>query len=219
LSSAVFYLDESGDLGWTLDSPYREGGSSNYLTIAALGVASEKRHFPKRLIRKLYKKHSWDTAVEKKWHDMKEPERVSFAEQARKLAERLPEVKYFSITVQKKNVQPHIQEDPNKLYNYMIRLLLIEEIAKHETVTLVPDERAIKVESGRSLHDYLQTQLWFDIGVTTKLYTTPRSSSSTLNLQFADMLAGVVRSHYEDGRSDPWKALRPCVASKPLFFK
>ncbi len=101
----------------------------------------------------------------------------------------------------------------------MIRLLLIDEIAKYQTVTLVPDERSIKVESGRSLHDYLQTQLWFDLGVATKLYTTPRTSSSTLNLQFVDMLAGVVGSHYEDGRSDPWDVLCTHMASKPLFFR
>lgn len=28
------YLDESGDLGWVLDKPYRNGGSSRFMTIA-----------------------------------------------------------------------------------------------------------------------------------------------------------------------------------------
>lgn len=32
------YLDESGDLGWKFDAPYRSGGSSRYLTIAAIAV-------------------------------------------------------------------------------------------------------------------------------------------------------------------------------------
>jgi hypothetical protein len=54
--SVLIYLDESGDLGWSFDKPYRHGGSSRYLTIASLVVDPSKKHFPKRLIKKLYTK-------------------------------------------------------------------------------------------------------------------------------------------------------------------
>jgi hypothetical protein len=43
------YLDESGDLGWTLDKPYQAGGSSRYLTIATLIIPKTISH--KALVR------------------------------------------------------------------------------------------------------------------------------------------------------------------------
>lgn len=49
------YIDESGDLGFTFDKPYRIGGSSRYLTIAFLLVPKELSHLPKRVVKKLYK--------------------------------------------------------------------------------------------------------------------------------------------------------------------
>ena len=55
----------------------------------------------------------------------------------------------------------HIRQDPNKLYNYMVKLLLLEQMAKHDRVTFTPDPRSIKVDIGNSLHDYFQTELWF----------------------------------------------------------
>lgn len=75
----------------------------------------------------------------------------------------------------------------------MVKLLLLEQMAKHERVTFIPDPRSLKVESGNSLHDYLQTELWFSAGTQTLIETTPRDSRHCLNLQFADMLAGVVQ--------------------------
>ncbi|VEH66653.1 Uncharacterised protein [Rodentibacter pneumotropicus] len=50
------YLDESGDLGWKFDAPYRQGGSSRYLTIATILIHHDKRHLLKRLMKSLYKK-------------------------------------------------------------------------------------------------------------------------------------------------------------------
>ena len=45
------YLDESGDLGWKFDAPYRCGGSSRYLTISAIIFCSYvERHFCLRLM-------------------------------------------------------------------------------------------------------------------------------------------------------------------------
>jgi hypothetical protein len=218
LASAVIYLDESGDLGWKFDQPYRRGGSSRHLTIAALVVPSELREHPKRVVRKLYGRHKWATEKERKWSDMDGSERKSFADQAAKLKTRLPRDAYCSITVRKENVEKHIRADENKLYNYMIRLLLVERMRRFDEVTFVPDERAIKVKSGNSLHDYLQMVLWFELEVKTRLSTMASDSSKTLNLQFVDMLSGVVQSHYEDKNSHPWTVLGPHIQSKRLFF-
>ena len=91
-------------------------------------------------------------------------------------------------------------------------------MSKHQVVTFVPDPRSIKVESGSSLHDYLQTQLWFEAQSATTLKTQPSDSSSNLNVQFSDMLSGIVQGHFEDGRSEPWEKLRSSIGYKTLFF-
>ncbi|MFV1943275.1 DUF3800 domain-containing protein [Pseudomonas luteola] len=212
-------MDESGDLGWKFDQPYRRGGSSRHLTIAAVCIPSDLKNHPRRLVRKLYQKFDWPTREERKWTFMTDEERLAFAIAAKKLCQSHPGlIKYKSITVYKPKVSHHIRQDANKLYNYMIGLLLLNEMASHETVSFVPDPRSIKVESGNSLHDYLQTQIWFQYMSACVLTTKPCDSSKDMNVQFADMISGIVQSHYEDGRSEPMRALRPCIMNQNLYF-
>jgi hypothetical protein len=214
----LVYADESGDLGWSFTQPYGRGGSSRFLTIAALHVPQGFEHLPERTVRGLYKRFHWDTRKEKKWVDMKKVARDAFAKAAVGLLQKNIGIRYTAIIVSKERVQPHIREDENKLYNYMIRLMLAEDMAKHPQVTFLPDPRSIKVESGNSLHDYLQTVLWFDLGAQTRLETTPQDSAHCLNIQFADMLAGTIQSHFELGDSGPWHELKGCIHLKKLFF-
>jgi len=215
----IIYLDESGDLGWKFDAPYRRGGSSRHLTIASLVASQNKKHLPKRLIKKLYTKFKWPTNIEKKWSDMTFNERVWFAKKANELRLKNPnDIRYISITVKKENVQGHIRNDANKLYNYMIGLSLLDEMRKHPNVSFIPDPRSIKVESGNSLHDYLQTKLWLELNVKTILETIPCDSATSRNVQFSDMLSGIVQGHFEDGSSQPWAELRNNISYKTLFF-
>ena len=215
----IIYLDESGDLGWKFNAPYRHGGSSRYLTIASLVVSNSKKHLPKRLVRKLYKKFNWSTNIEKKWSEMSNEERLFFAKKANELHLKYSnDIKYLSITVKKENVQTHIRADSNKLYNYMIGLSLLNEMSKHEKIIFMPDSRSIKVKSGNSLHDYLQTKLWLELGVITKLTTTPSDSASSLNIQFADMLSGIIQGHFEDNHSNIWSEIRNNIHYQTLFF-
>ena len=212
------YLDESGDLGWKFDAPYRRGGSSRYLTIATLIVPKEKRHLSKRVMRNLYKKFKWSPSIERKWADMNKVERVTFAKEAFKLRAKHPDIKYFSITVKKEKVQEHIKKDPNKLYNYMIKLSLIGEMKCCDKIEFVPDPRSIKVESGNSLHDYLQTILWFEYDSKTELITIPQDSAANLNVQFADMLSGIIQNHFEDTNTHAWSELSSMINFKKLYF-
>jgi len=219
MSTALIYLDESGDLGWKFNQPYRNGGSSRYLTIASLVLSPNKKHLSKRLIKNLYLRFNWATNIEKKWSEMTSSEREYFAKKAALLKQKNPsDIRYLSITVKKENVQHHIRLDSNKLYNYMIRLSLLNEMSKYNEIILMPDPRSIKIQSGNSLHDYLQTELWFDKQVITTLKTTPINSSSSRNIQFADMLCGIVQGHFEDGNSKPWEHLRHHISFKTLFF-
>ncbi|MFP4486387.1 MAG: DUF3800 domain-containing protein [Campylobacterales bacterium] len=214
----VVCLDESGDLGWKLSSPYRYGGSSRYLTIASVLMPHNKRHLPKRVIKKLYEKYHWNPQEEKKWSEMTHAERLDFAKKASSLQLKHPDIKYFSITVNKQNVQTHIRQDGNKLYNYMIGLLLLDEMSKYDEIQFTPDPRSIKVESGNSLHDYLVTKLWFDYEVKTDMKTKPEDSASNKNVQFADMLSGVAQGYFEDKKTGPWTILSKQINYKKLYF-
>lgn len=215
---AKIFLDESGDLGWKFDAPYREGGSSRHLTIGAVVVPDKDSHQPARVIRDLYTERKWTTAKEKKWTDMSDSARLDFATKALALSQRVSDVRFFAITVYKQRVRPELHSDPNLLYNYMVKLMLAQEMACHDTVTIIPDPRSIKVTSGSSQHEYLQTTLWYEHNVNTRLITKPVDSKKELGIQFADMLSGVVQAHHEDGRSIPWSAMAGVVQWKKLFF-
>jgi hypothetical protein len=198
LVSSIIYADESGDLGWSFAAPYRQGGSSRYLTVASLCVPSVKKHIPKRVIKDLYTKFHWRTTSEKKWTDMTDTQRAAFATAAIQMCTDHSDIHLHGITVKKESVEQHIRADENKLYNYMIRLSVLDCMAIQDTVTFIPDPRSIKVESGNSLHDYLQTELWFTRRVKTVLTTTPLASHSCKGLQFTDMLAGLIQQRFED---------------------
>ena len=146
------------------------------------------------------------------------PERKKFAELARKMCNANADISLHCITVKKQNVMQHIRNDSNKLYNYMIGLLLLTPMAAHADVTMVPDPRSIKVQSGNSLHDYLQVDLWFVKNVTTVLKTLPQDSQFCRGIQFTDMLCGAIRTHYEDGEQINYTILAPKVRQKCLYF-
>ena len=218
MPASIVYLDESGDLGWSLDAPYRHGGSSRYLTVAALCVPREKRHLPKRVIKQLYEDFKWDTGKEKKWVDMPNAARESFAKAAARMCVDHPDIHLHALVVKKERVEDHIRKDPNKLYNYMIRLCVLDCMATFQEVTLIPDPRSIKVESGNSLHDYLQTELWFTLKVKTVLSTQPMDSATCRGIQFSDMLAGLIQTRFEDRFFDHIKICIRNLKLKRLFF-
>jgi hypothetical protein len=91
-------------------------------------------------------------------------------------------------------------------------------IASYPRVNFIPDPRSIKVESGNSLHDYLQTELWFSKMASTILETTPIDSRHCLNLQFADMLAGAIQSKFEFSNPTYFDLICEPVTLKKLFF-
>jgi len=219
VKSSIIYLDESGDLGWAFDAPYRKGGSSRHLTITGLCVPAEKNHIPERVVRDLYKQFGWKTSRERKWVDMGPKSRTAFANEAAKMCAQHKDIHLHAMVVKKQNVGDHIRKDPNKLYNFMIQLLLIDCMSLCDAVKMVPDPRSIKVRSGNSLHDYLQTQLWFTKNVKTVLTTKPTDSQHCLGIQFADMLAGVVQARYEDTFFDDFKVVYPKMDCRELFFK
>lgn len=215
----AIYVDESGDLGWKFDAPYRRGGSSRHLTISAIIIDYNQHHLLKRLMKDLYRKTKTDPKTEIKWALMDAEQRLWVANRLAKLKQKLgSDVSYHSITVFKQNVAAHIRTDANKLYNYMLKFMLLQEMAKHEKVFLSVDQRSIKVASGNSLHDYLQTELWLGLGQSTQLKTEQCDSKHHLCIQAADVLSGIVQNHFEDSKSEPFAALSDNIVCKTLFF-
>jgi hypothetical protein len=217
MTTCVIYLDESGDLGFNFSAPYGQGGSSRYLTLAAAICPDDSNKYLKRFISDFYTKRGVAAGAELKWTHLKQPDRLEFAKLAVKLSMQRP-VQYASISVYKPKVEAHIRNDANKLYNYMVKLLLLDVMKRFERVTFVPDARSIKVKSGNSLHDYLQTTLWLDESAPTQLNTQPIESTNCRPLHFTDYLCGVVQSHWEHNAHDAWEELRHVTSCRQLFF-
>jgi hypothetical protein len=212
------YLDESGDLGWTFDKPYRHGGSSRYLTISVLIVPKDLSHLPKRIIRKIYQQKKIPASVEIKGKDLTSDEKIKFSERVVGLLKANPSIRICAITVNKESVQSHIRMDSNKLYNYMINFILLDEIKTCSTINFTPDPRTIKVASGNSLVDYLQTKLWFELNSAAIINHTAMESHLNNNLKFVDFISNIVWSRYEDNKSSPFNILKPYITNKLLFF-
>jgi len=218
LSTYYAYLDESGDLGFTLDAPFRKGGSSRYLTLSFLLIPEEKRHLPKRIVKSLYTHKKIRTSKEIKGSDLSVDDQIIFANKTVSLLKNHKEIRIFAITVYKKNVETHIRRDANKLYNYMVYLALLNRIKNLPEVVFVPDLRSIKVESGNSLIDYLQTELMFRHNSDTMLINKPMESHKVLNLQFIDWITHIIWKKYEDCQHDSFNILLKNIGLKHLFF-
>jgi hypothetical protein len=212
------FLDESGDLGWTFTAPYRNGGSSRYLTLGYLIIPQGKDYIPGRLVTSIYDKYGIKPTNEKKGADFSLKQKEFVAAEIVKVLNSNPDFRAGAITVKKEMVRSHIRDDGNKLYNYMIKRSALDLIYTSPHVRLVRDERSIKVESGNSCIDYLQITLWFEYSVETVIEDFPSPSHHHKPLIFIDWLTNIVWSHYEDGQSTPYGILSPKIKNQTLFF-
>ena len=106
VSNSVFiFLDESGDLGWKFDAPNGAGGSSRYLTIAAICVPPTKVHLLDRLLRAMYVKYKWAPGKERKFVQLKPSQLIEFATDAKALCAAHPDIVLHVIVVKKQNVR------------------------------------------------------------------------------------------------------------------
>jgi len=211
------YLDESGDLGWNFDKPYRLGGSSRFLTLAFLFVPIKKNHYTQNLINKLYWKHKWKH--EKKASYATLTQKIIFCENVLKILKKHQDIRIDVIVANKINVQSHIRNDSNKLYNYMVGLVIPDYIGTKDKVEFIPDKRSVKVRSGNSLADYLQIKLWFDHHYKTVIIDKPAESHNNFNLQFVDWIANCTWLKFEDSEEEPYDILSPYIHIRRLFFQ
>lgn len=214
----IIYIDESGDLGWNFTKPYRRGGSSRFLTISCLAVPSIKKHHPRRIVKELYNKFSISTKIEVKGSLLSSSQKTFLTNKVINLLTKHQDINIYSITVNKANVAQHIRKDGNKIYNYMLSLLLLDQIKNEDSVTIIPDPRNIKVKSGNSMIDYLQTKLWFELNSKTEITEYRIPSDQCDNLKFIDMVSNILWKSYEDGDEQNAMNLRRHIICKRLFF-
>ena len=210
------YLDESGDTGWTFSHPYRNGGSSRYLCLAFLFVPKIHRKITQKVIVDMYNDYGWKS--EKKASSAAESQQLKFCEGMNECLSNHHDIKVDCIVVKKENVQDHIRKDPNKLYNFMTKMVIVDHVKDLLEFEFIPDKRSIKVESGNSLSDYLQTVLWFDCHSKVRVVHHPAESHRNYNLQFVDWISHCVWSHFEDGEANVFSEANKLIKVRRLFF-
>jgi len=100
----------------------------------------------------------------------------------------------------------------------MMRLSILDKIKTHAQCTLTRDNRSVKVASGNSCCDYLQSIMWFDLSSPTLIIDDPTHSHLNEGIMLSDWLTNIVWSHYEDGDSTSFTALAGHLRNKTLFF-
>lgn len=166
----------------------------------------------------MYDKYQWNPKLEKKASSLSKHEKLDFCQKAKSLVRLHRDIELCAITVRKEGVQEHIRSDANKLYNYMIKLCILGKLAEHDGVRFVRDERSIKVQSGNSMADYIQTELWLGRGAKTRLHCSSENSEKNPNLQFVDFLANCIWRSYEFGDTEYRRCLRGDIHLSHLFF-
>ena len=212
------YIDESGDLGWVFDKPNREGGSSRYLTIAFVTVPEHQKRQLWRLVKKVYEKYNLNPKVEKKGSSFTDLHASYIAGRIVDLVNKQSDINICATTIKKEKVVDHIREDENLIYNYALGKKIGPVIKDLQNVTIIPDKRTIKVNSGNSFPEYLKILLWFEMKSKAKLNYTPNESTNNPHLWFIDWISNFVWRKYEDGREDAYNKLKEVLDETRMFF-
>lgn len=185
---STIFLDEAGDTGWTLDKPYRNGGSSRFLVLGALITNVHNERNVQRIARDLYKnRNNRPLSKELKSIELNNGERKSIAVKLSNLARR--------------------QEHP-------VQLLAV--VAQLEFADFIPDARTLKQRDQHTLHTYQETRLAI-AGHMPEITTTPSGSDNYLELQVADYLCSIVWNHFEYQNSEAFDWVKPHLRLQQLF--
>jgi hypothetical protein len=216
--SYKLYLDESGDLGWSFHLPNRNGGSSRFLTIAYIIIPSGLEKKCSRLVKSIYDLLKVKYGIELKATGMKDSEKELVAGKIIRLLNDNPDFILGAITVKKENVVPHMRDDCNLLYNYMMGLVIPNHISTFDEVDIISDKRSVKVKSGNTCIEYLRIKVAYELNSPTLLIDSPTESHTDYNLMFIDWVANFIWSNFEDQKEIPYFRLLPRLHHHRLFF-
>ena len=193
------------------------------LTLAAVCLPEDKGKYIQRIVRALYTKRKRPLKNELKSVDLNLADKELFLRLLTKLLAEHKDIQLRSITVHKEFVNNRLQQDPNTLYNYMVKLLLLSPICKAEYVDFMPDRRSERVNSKWNMGIYLN-QMIHEASIEQYVKNQccnviPMDSSKCLELQFIDFYAGLVWSGYEFKDTKIRKFLSECRnTNHRLFF-
>jgi len=215
------FIDESGDLGWTLDKPNRNGGSSRFITITGLVIEESEEKYVNRFISDIYKKYNLTPNVEKKGNNFSSEHSSFITSQLQKIYTKSKSFKIISITVNKSKVFDSLRKDKNIFYNYVLGLLLKPEIVQHNSIEIILDKRTIKVSHGESFPDYIKTEIWgegLDIDISCEFVESTKNKM----IWFADWYANFIWRNHEDNETSSYSQLKQLPKDrffeKRLFF-
>ena len=198
MPTTSIYLDESGCLGWTLNKPYGNGGSSRFLVLAAVCIPFGGDIHVERIIRHLYKKRGRAHHSELKSTDLNDSDRRRVAKDIASIAGKYPSITFHAVVAEKANVNAALADKPESLYIHLAEQMLGGVMSNFNRVEFYPDARTVKPKDKHALHNYLETRMAI-AGHSPAMQTTPSESGLLFQIQCADILASIVWANYEYG--------------------
>lgn len=213
------YYDESGDLGWNLAKPFRQGGSSRYFTIGYMIIASENKKRISRFLKEFHKERG-GINKEIKGASISNKRAKILSNQIAKRLLQYEDIIIGAITVKKENVPAPLKDGGNDhlLYNYMLNCCLPKLLKEYDAVAIIPDKRSVPTNSVNSCPDSIKTELWFKEGCATKVTYDPRESQTDDGLMFVDWIANFVWRHHENGYGEALNRLKGENLIENLLF-
>ncbi len=200
----LIYLDESGDLGWSLDKPHRRGGSSRFITIAGLAIETKRQKFLGSFVNDIYRKNHFPFNAEYKGSQIPNERAISIIQDLGSIFSGSPVSKIVAITAYKENVGKPLRRDANVFYNFLLNNLLIEIMEENRQVDIVLDNRTIRIGSQNSFEDCMKTKCWGELGLDINISCRYHESNHNRGLWLADWLSNFIWRHYERHMSDPY---------------
>ncbi|KPC54234.1 DUF3800 domain-containing protein [Amantichitinum ursilacus] len=213
------FLDESGDVGWSLDKPYRKGGSSRFIVLGAIALPHGKNKSLQRIVRDLYRhRNGRELRSELKSTALNGHERQQVADRLLQLVKKDPDISLHAIVAEKAVVNFALRERCESFYVHMAEQLLHPLLARHDIVDFYPDARSIKEKDRYALHNYLETRLAI-AGHVPEICTVPSDSRSMAEIQCADILCSMIWAHFEYGAAEPFNTLAPAIKLTLLYMR
>lgn len=140
------YLDESGDLGFNFDHPYRSKGSSRYISIAHVAFEDDNLVKAERFMKKTMRFLGFNNKTEVKGSSLDDEKALKAAKKITHFITQSGTVKIGGIVAKKENVNEALKSDTNILYNYLVGDLVNPYYKIFPDVYFFPDKRSIKTE-------------------------------------------------------------------------
>jgi hypothetical protein len=213
------YFDESGDLGWTLDKPYRKGGgSSQFFTIAYLILPSDKNKIINRFIKRFNTERGSDR--EYKGLAFTEKRAKSMANKIAHLLRLHEDITLGAVTVKKRNLPEQVigSNNDDVAYNFLVQKGICDKLVGFEKANIIPDKRSVPRGSQNSCSDLIKNDLWFWRRADVEIHYIPEESHQNTRLIFIDWIANFVWRYYELNKDKAYRILTPHLVEEQLFF-